>query len=143
MSLQALSNQIQTNPLSYTIIGEILKQERSQLFRKVGSDRTRENYFKLKEETFILDTREKLKVFCLFVVFVFVCLFFWGAEGELLFVFVFKEGVEVLEQAAQRLCGCTVPEGVQGQAGWGHGQPDLVLDLMVGKSAQSREAGTR
>lgn len=87
MSLQALSNQIQTNPLSYTIIGEILKQERSQLFRKVGSDRTRENYFKLKEETFILDTREKLKVFCLFVVFGFVCLFFWGGEFFLLRLF--------------------------------------------------------
>ena len=38
----------------------------------------------------------------------------------------------MLEQAAQGGCGCPVPGGVQGQAGWGPGQPDLVPDLVVG-----------
>jgi len=30
---------------------------------------------------------------------------------------------EALEQAAQGGCECPVPEGDQGQAGWGPGQP--------------------
>jgi len=30
--------------------------------------------------------------------------------------------------AAQRSCGCPNPEGTQGQAGWGLGQPKLVED---------------
>jgi len=35
----------------------------------------------------------------------------------------------VLTQAAQRGCGCPVPGGVQGQAGWGPGQPpDMEAD---------------
>jgi len=33
------------------------------------------------------------------------------------------EGGEVLEQAAQRDCGCPTPGNVQGQVGWGPGQP--------------------
>ena len=36
------------------------------------------------------------------------------------------ESGEVLQQAAQRGCGCPVPGGVQGQVGWGPGQPGLV-----------------
>lgn len=32
---------------------------------------------------------------------------------------------EAPEQVAQRSCGCPIP-GVQGQVGWGPGQPDLV-----------------
>ena len=36
------------------------------------------------------------------------------------------EGDEVLERVAQRGCGCLTPAGVQGQVGWGPGQPDLV-----------------
>ena len=31
----------------------------------------------------------------------------------------------------QRRCGSPIPVGVQGQVGWGPGQPDLVIDLMV------------
>ena len=31
-----------------------------------------------------------------------------------------------LAQAAQRSCGCPIPGGVQGQAGWGSEQPGLV-----------------
>ena len=38
----------------------------------------------------------------------------------------------MLEQVAQKLYGCLIPGGVQGQFGWGLGQPDLVLDLAVG-----------
>ena len=38
----------------------------------------------------------------------------------------------MLEQAAQRGCGCSVPGGVQGQVRWGPGQPGLVLDLVAG-----------
>jgi len=32
-----------------------------------------------------------------------------------------RENGEVLEQAAQRGCGCSVPAGVQDQVGWGPG----------------------
>ena len=38
----------------------------------------------------------------------------------------------MLEQAAQRGCGCPIPGGVQGQVGWGPGQPGLVLNVEVG-----------
>jgi len=38
----------------------------------------------------------------------------------------------VLEQAAQRGCGCSVPRGVQGQVGLRPGQVGLVPDLEVG-----------
>jgi len=34
-----------------------------------------------------------------------------------------------------------VPEGAQGQAGWGPGQPGLALDMEVGGPACSRGAG--
>jgi len=32
----------------------------------------------------------------------------------------------VLGQTAQKRCICPIPGGIQGQAGWGPGQPDLV-----------------
>jgi len=41
----------------------------------------------------------------------------------------------VLEQAAQRGSGCVVPGGVQGQVGWGPGQPGLLLNVGVGGPA--------
>jgi len=44
----------------------------------------------------------------------------------------------VLEQAAQGCCGCHIPEGVQGQLGWGPGQPGLVLNRKVGGPACGR-----
>ena len=50
----------------------------------------------------------------------------------------YREGNKVLAQAAQRSCGCPIPGDVQGQASWGPGQPDLVLDLAVSKPAHSR-----
>jgi len=48
-----------------------------------------------------------------------------------------KDG-EALAQAAQRSCGRPIPGGVQGQAGWGFGQPGLV----GGVPAPGRGAGT-
>ena len=56
--------------------------------------------------------------------------------------FIHWEGDEVLEQVAQRHCGCSIPGDVQGQVGWGSGQPDAVLDLVVGNPAWGREVGT-
>jgi len=34
-----------------------------------------------------------------------------------------------MRQAAQRGCGCPIPGGAKGQAGWGPEQPGLVLDM--------------
>jgi len=42
----------------------------------------------------------------------------------------------VLERAAQRGCGCPVPGGVQGQVGWGPGQPGLVNGEVGGPAWQ-------
>ena len=47
----------------------------------------------------------------------------------------------MLEQAAQRGCGCSDPGGAQGQVGWGPGQPGLVLNVEVGGPACSRGFG--
>jgi len=35
------------------------------------------------------------------------------------------------ESAAQRSCGCPIPGGVQGQVGWGPGQPGLILNVSL------------
>ena len=55
---------------------------------------------------------------------------------------LYRESGEVLAQAAQRVCGCSVPGGVQGQVGWDPGHPGLVPDLEVGGSACGRGVGT-
>ena len=59
-----------------------------------------------------------------------------GCQGEVLYY----ESGEVLAQAAQRGCGCTVPGGVQGLVGWDPAQPGLVL--MVGGPAYGRGIGS-
>ena len=48
---------------------------------------------------------------------------------------LYYESGEVLEQAAQRSCGCLIPGGVQSQFGWGPGQPGLGLNVEVGGPA--------
>ena len=52
-----------------------------------------------------------------------------------------REGGEVLERTVQTGCGCPIPGGVQGQVGWGPGQPGLVLNVEVGGPACSRGIG--
>ena len=42
----------------------------------------------------------------------------------------------MLEQTAQRGCGCPVPKGVQGRVGWGPGQPGLVNGEVGGPAWQ-------
>ena len=53
-----------------------------------------------------------------------------------------RESGEVLVQAAQRGCGCSVPGGVQDQTEWGPGQSGLERDLEVGGPACGREIET-
>ena len=48
----------------------------------------------------------------------------------------------MLEQAAQRVCGHSVPGGVQDQVGWNPGQPGLVPDPEVGGPACGMGVGT-
>ena len=45
-------------------------------------------------------------------------------------------------QAAWRVCGCPIRGSVQDQVGWGPGQPDLVLYLVVGNPAYCMGFGT-
>jgi len=66
---------------------------------QVDIDRTMESGFKPKEEIFRVGVREKF----------------------------FAESGEALARSAQRGCGCPIPGGAQGQAGWDPGQSDLVL----------------
>ena len=49
----------------------------------------------------------------------------------------------MLEQTVQGGGGCPIPGAVYDQVGWGTGQPELVLDLLVGSPAHSRGVGTR
>jgi len=58
-------------------------------------------------------------------------------QGEVLC----NESSKVLEQAAQRGCGCLIPGGVQGQVGWGPGQLGLVLNVEFGGPACGRVVG--
>ena len=51
---------------------------------------------------------------------------------------LYSEGGEAVALVAQRSCGCPIPGGVQGQAGWGLGQPGL----MGGVPAHGRGVGT-
>ena len=64
---------------------------------------------------------------------------FLCCKNETLLLTVVTNSVgEVLAQAAQRGCGCPVPGGVQGQVGWGPGQPGPDLNVEVGGPACGR-----
>jgi len=39
------------------------------------------------------------------------------------------QGSETLEHVAQKGCGCSLPENIQGQGGWGFEQPGLEVSL--------------
>ena len=97
---------------AFQYLREADKEEGSQLFEKVYNGRTIGNGFNLKEGRFRLDIRGK-----------------------------FFESSEVLEQATQRGCGCSIPGDVQGQVGWGPGQPGIILDMEVHDSACGRRFG--
>ena len=53
-----------------------------------------------------------------------------------------RENDDVLEQAAQRSCGCSMHGVVQDQFGWGPGQPGLVPDVEVGDPSCGRGVET-
>jgi len=55
---------------------------------------------------------------------------------------LYRESGEVLKQAAQRGCGCSIPGGVQSQAGSGPEQLGLVPVLEVGGPACGCGIGT-
>ena len=61
--------------------------------------------------------------------------------GWVLGEIVDQDSGEVLAQAAQRGCGCPIPGDVQGQVGWGPGQPGLVLSVKVGSPACGGRVG--
>ena len=91
------------------------KQEGSQLFERVDNSRTRGNGFKLKEGRFRLDIRGKF----------------------------FTESGEVLEQLPREAVDApSIPGGVEGQVGWGPGQPGLEPDLEIGGPACGGRVGT-
>jgi len=51
------------------------------------------------------------------------------------------EGTIILGRSCPEKLWMPITGGVQGQAGWGPGQADLVTHLVVGNAAQGREFG--
>ena len=100
---------------SFQYLKRAYKEEGSKLFQRIDNSKTRGNGFKLKEGRFRLDVEGKF-----FTMRVVRC---WNRLPR-----------EVVDTPS-------IPEGVQGQAGWGPGQPGLVLNVEVGGPACSRGIG--
>ena len=86
--------------VAFQYLRGVYKQEENQHLTQSNSDRTRENGFKLKVGRFGLDVRQK----------------------------IFTQRAVRPWHSCPESCGCLTPRGAQGQAEWGPGQPDLVLD---------------
>ena len=84
------------------IIKGTYKKDGDKLFRRACCDRTKGDGFKAKEGRFRLDIRKD---------------------------FFYHEGGETLAQVAQRGGRCPIPGNIQGQAGRGSEQPDVVEDV--------------
>ena len=52
--------------------------------------------------------------------------------------FLKQDGPQTFHQHLMEGCGCPFPGGVQGQVGWGPGQPGVVLNVEAGGSAYGR-----
>ena len=63
-------------------------------------------------------------------------------DGRFRLEILYRESGEVLEQAAQRGCGCFIPGGVKDQVGWGPEQPSLIPDLEVTGPVCGKGVGT-
>ena len=83
-----------------------------RLFTRTCNDRTKSNSFKLKEGSFRLDTRKK---------------------------FFMMRVVRHWNRLPREAVDAPIPGSVQGQVGWGFGQPGLV----EGVPAHGRGVGTR
>lgn len=75
---------------------EAHKKDKERLFTRASSGRTKGNSSRLKQWKFRLNIKKKH--------------------------FTIKDD-EALQQVAQNICGCSILEGVQCQAGWGFKQP--------------------
>ena len=65
----------------------------------------------------------------------------WSTWIHYIYVFLYCDSGAVLEQAAQRGCGCPIPGDVQDHVGWGPGQPALVLNGDTGGRVCGRGLG--
>ncbi|KAK4818261.1 hypothetical protein QYF61_009966 [Mycteria americana] len=88
--------------VAFQYLKEAYKKDGDRLFSRPCCDRTKGNGCKLKQGRFRLDIRK---------------------------AFFYNEGGETLQQVAQRGGRCPIPGNIQGQAGQGSEQPDLVEDV--------------
>ena len=94
-----VSCQLGINHDPFQYLKGAFKKNGERLFNKACSDRTRDNWFKLKKTRFKLNIRKK---------------------------FFYNEGGETLDQVSQRSCEHLIIGNAQGQAGQGFEQPNLL-----------------